>query len=299
MSCRLTILGSGSSGNCAYLETDTTRILVDAGLSGKQIEERLAAIGKSPANLHAILITHEHSDHVQGLRVFSNRYRIPVYANRPTRAAVLEGFSSSGSPAGARPRGNGGSKATAFDWHVFETGQRFAAGDFDIEPFSIPHDASDPVGFVIHSGDRSITFLTDLGHMTHLTMEKARQADTLILETNHDEKLLQSNPNRPWSLKQRISGRHGHLSNEAAATALVEIMSDRLRHVYLSHLSQDCNRPELAEETVRKKLSEIGASHLRITVTSQNQPCPTENLEAAHPSKAETPSLFSQPAPVN
>jgi len=285
MSCRLTILGSGSSGNCAYLETDTTRILVDAGLSGRQIEERLAAIGKSPANLHAIFITHEHGDHVQGLRVFSNRYRIPVYANRPTRAAVLEGFSSSGS----------GGRATAFDWRVFETGQRFAAGDFDIEPFSIPHDASDPVGFVIHSGDRSITFLTDLGHMTHLTMEKARQADTLILETNHDEKLLQSNPNRPWALKQRISGRHGHLSNEAAATALAEIMSDRLRHVYLSHLSQDCNRPELAESAIQNKLKELGASHVRITVTSQNQPCPTENLEAAHPSKMETPHLFQQP----
>ncbi len=258
MSCRLTILGSGSSGNCSYLETDTTRLLIDAGLSGKQIEERLASIGKSADHLHAILVTHEHSDHIQGLKVLSSKYRIPIYANSSTRTAILEGAWDSYS-----------GKGNIANWRLFKAGQHFVAGDFDIEPFSIPHDASDPVGFLIHYRDRRIVFLTDLGYVTQLALEKARQADTLILETNHDEKLLQNDLHRPWSVKQRISSRHGHLSNDSAATALAEIMSDRLHHVYLSHLSQESNRPELADGPIEKKLKEIGALHVRITLTSQ------------------------------
>lgn len=268
MSCRLTILGSGSSGNCAYVETGATRLLVDAGLSGRQIEERLASIGKNAADLHAILLTHEHGDHVQGLRVFAGRYRIPIYANQLTRVAMLEGFSNFGNQG----------KRRMFSWCIFEHGQQFAVGNFDVEAFSVPHDASDPTGFLIRCGNRCIAFLTDLGHAPHLVLEKVRQADTLILETNHDMKLLQEDPHRPWSVKQRISGRHGHLSNESAAGVLTNIMSDRLRHIYLSHLSQDCNRPELAKATIQKKLEEMGASHVRVTMTYQTKPCPTEDL---------------------
>ncbi|MBI4025570.1 MAG: MBL fold metallo-hydrolase [Verrucomicrobia bacterium] len=289
MSCRLTILSSGSAGNCAFLETETTRLLIDAGLSGKQIEERLGSIGKEPTQIHAILVTHEHADHIQGLRVLAARHHIPVYANRQTRAAVIESFSSLGTT------GAPASRASAFAWRIFETGQRFVVGDFDIDPFTLPHDASDPVGFHICHGNRGVVFLTDLGHITRLAIDKSRQADVLILETNHDLKLLQDDPRRPWSVKQRISGRHGHLSNEAAATALGEIMSDRLGHIYLAHLSQDCNRPELAESTIRKKLDDLGVGHTRVTLTHQQKPCPTETLDSARPLHVETPSLFSQP----
>lgn len=285
MSWRFTILGSGSGGNCAYLETDTTRILVDAGFSGRQIEERLASIGRDPSQIQAILVTHEHGDHVQGLRVLAHRYRIPVYANRLTREAVLESFSQE----------NGKNRACGFSWKIFEPGQPFVAGDFDIEPFTLPHDASDPVGFLVRHAGRCVVFLTDLGHTTQLVLEKARQADVLVIETNHDLKLLQNDPHRPWSVKQRIGGRHGHLSNEAAATVLQDVMSDRLRHVYLSHLSQDCNRPDLAEATVRKKLTEMGATHVKVTVTSQTTPCATERLESSRVGRPETASLFAQP----
>ncbi len=286
MPCQLTILGSGSSGNCAYLETETTRLLVDAGFSGKQIEERMASIGKTPSQLHAILISHEHSDHIQGLRVLAAKYRIPIYTNRLTRAAILEGLSTATSHTAA--------KEASFDWRIFEVGQRFALGGFDIEPFSVPHDASDPMGFLIYCGNRCIVFLNDLGHITELVLNKARQADILILETNHDLKLLQNDPHRPWALKQRISSRHGHLSNEAAAIALGAIVNKRLQHVYLWHLSQDCNRPELAKAVIQNKLSEIGAAHVRVTVTHQQQPCSTETLDTTDPLLKETLPLFTQ-----
>lgn len=285
MSLRLTVFASGSSGNCACVETETTRLLVDAGLSGRQIEERLAGIGRSISDFHGILVTHEHSDHVLGLRVLASRHRIPIFANRLTREAVLLSQES-----------NGNAKAAALDWRIFETGQGFAAGDFDIEPFSIPHDAADPVGFLIQHGGRCVVFLTDLGHATRLALDKAGQADTLILETNHDVKMLQDDPKRPWSLKQRILGKHGHLSNEAGASVLAEIMTDRLQHVYLAHLSEECNRPELAESTVRKKLAEIGAGHVRVTVAGPARSCASETLEPSRPLKAETLPLFERQA---
>lgn len=284
MSCRLTILGSGSSGNCAFIETETTRILVDAGLSGRQIEERLAGIGKTADQLHGILVTHEHSDHVQGLSTLAARHRLPVYSNRLTREAVLLALADSGKT----------SKAAGLTWRIFESGQRFPVGDLDVEAFSVPHDASDPVGFLVQHSGRCIAFLTDLGHATHLVQEKARQADTIILEANYDTKLLQDDAHRPWSVKQRISGRHGHLSNELAAAMLGDVASERLRHVYLSHLSKDCNRPALAEATIRKKLQEVRAAHVRVTLTHQEKPCATETLETAP--QAAPPSLFTQPA---
>ncbi len=291
MPLRLTVLGSGSNGNAAYLETDTTRLLVDAGLSTRQITERLAAIGRDPATLHAILITHEHSDHVQGLRLLATKWRIPVYANRLTREAVLDEISEGGT----RP-------VPPIAWKVFENGQPFAAGDFDVEPFSIPHDASDPVGFLVQAGGHAVAFVTDLGHVTRLVADKARRAQTLLLETNHDLKMLQDDPHRPWSVKQRIGGRHGHLSNEAAALALPELMNDRLERIFLSHLSRDCNRPPLAEEAIGRKLddlglsaSQAGASRPRVILTSQLQACPTETLGGAAVPRQETAPLFGQP----
>ncbi len=260
MPCSVTILGSGSGGNCAYIETAETRLLVDAGFSARQIRQRLAGIGRTPENLTAILVTHEHGDHVQGLPLIAQRLGIPVYANRLTLDALAF------------------QQDIRFAGHVFETGASFEIGDVRVDTFSIPHDAQDPVGFLLRTELGNIGFLTDLGHATRLVMERVRSANVLLLEANHDVKLLQDDVRRPWSLKQRILSRHGHLSNDAAAETIEQIVSENLRHLYLGHLSRDCNRPELAQQTVGARLQRAGAHHVRIEVASQDAPSPTLSL---------------------
>jgi phosphoribosyl 1,2-cyclic phosphodiesterase len=261
MAVQLTILGSGSSGNSAYLETEDTRILIDAGFSVRQIRQRLATIGRAPEGLSGILITHEHTDHINGLLGLATKLNIPVYCNRLTKEAIEYQFQ------------------TKMDCRIFGTGSSFELGNVSVETFSIPHDASDPVGFCIRTPSGQIGFLTDLGHATKLVLERVKASNVLVLESNHDLKLLQES-SRPWSLKQRIAGRHGHLSNAEAAEAAEVIMSAELQHLYLGHLSRECNRPEIAERTMREKLQKIGATHVRIEVTSQNVPCPTLTLNA-------------------
>ncbi len=274
----LTILGSGSAGNCAYLESPQTRILVDAGFSLRQIRNRLATIGRTPESLTGILITHEHSDHVQGLAQLVQKLRIPLYCNRPTKEALEYQL------------------RTRLDCRVFSTGATFEVNDLSVESFSIPHDAQDPVGFLVRSAHGNIGFLTDLGHATKLALERVRRANVLVLESNHDVKLLQDCPHRPWSLKQRILSRHGHLSNEAAAEAAEQIMSADLRHLYLGHLSRECNRPQLAFEVMHRHLEKIGASHVQLEVTSQSVPCPTLTLEAppAPPAPPTPPPMLQE-----
>jgi phosphoribosyl 1,2-cyclic phosphodiesterase len=259
VSCRLTILGSGSKGNCAYLETGEVRLLIDAGFSSRQIRQRLAAIGRSPESLTAILITHEHSDHVQGLTGL-DKLKIPVFCNRLTRDAIESQLS------------------LRLESRLFETGAAFEIGDVAIESFSIPHDAQDPVGFLIRTATANIGFLTDLGHATTLVLNRVRPAHALVLEANYDVKLLQDDTKRPWNIKQRISGRHGHLSNEAAANVVQEIISAELKHLYLGHLSQDCNRPELAFSVVNQRLQSLGATHVQPQVTSQETASATLTL---------------------
>ncbi len=257
---RFTILGSGSGGNCAYLETDQTRLLIDAGFSARQIRQRLAALGRSPETLHGILLTHEHTDHVRGLAVLCARLPIPIYCNRLTRDAVERALN------------------VRLDGRLFQTGAAFDVGDVHVETFAVPHDAQDPVGFLLRTAAGNIGFLTDLGHATHLVLERIRPAQVLVLETNHDVRLLQDDPRRPWSVKQRILGRHGHLSNDAAAEVASRIMSAELRHLYLGHLSRDCNRPELAHRTVAARVRALGATHVRLETTSQDRPSPTLEL---------------------
>jgi phosphoribosyl 1,2-cyclic phosphodiesterase len=258
---RLTILGSGSSGNCAYVETDETRILIDAGFSLRQIRQRLATIGRTPENLTGILITHEHADHTHGLEQLCEKLHIPVYCNRPTAEAIEYQLK------------------IKFDCRLFTTGAAFEVGGLHVESFSIPHDAQDPVGYLIHTSAGKLGFLTDLGHTNRLVLERIRAANVLVLESNHDVQMLQDCPHRPWSLKQRILGRHGHLSNESAAGAAEQIMSADLRHLYLGHLSRQCNKPELAFQVMQKCLTKIGASHVKLELTAQNTPCPTLSLE--------------------
>ncbi len=260
MAVKLTILGSGSNGNASYVETGETRLLVDAGFSGRQIRQRLAGIGRVPENLTAILITHEHSDHITGLAAIAEKARIPVYCNRATMEEIQR------------------TQSAHLDFRLFVAGGGFDVGDISVETFSIPHDAQDPVGFVLRTTGGSIGFATDLGHVTKLVLERIRKTNALVLESNYDVKMLQDCPHRPWSLKQRILSRHGHLSNEAAADCVSEIMTDDLRHLYLGHLSRDCNKPELAQRVMSKRLETLTAPHVQLHLTSQAVPCPTLTL---------------------
>lgn len=259
---RFTILGSGSGGNCAYLETAQTRLLVDAGFSLRQIRKRLASIGRAPENLNGILLTHEHSDHVQGLVAMGKELNIPVYANRPTLEAILY------------------KTPATWDCRHFLTGSTFEVGDVCVETFSVPHDAQDPVGFLLRTNEGSIGFLTDLGHATKLVLERVRPANVLVLEANHDVQMLQECPHRPWALKQRILSRHGHLSNEAAAEVVEQVVSAELKQLYLGHLSRECNRPERAYQVVNQCLRNVGASHVQLEVTSQLTPSATYVMSA-------------------
>lgn len=257
MSVQFTILGSGSGGNCAYLETPGARLLIDAGFSARQIRQRLASIGRSPETLSGILVTHEHSDHVQGLSVLSSKLEVPVYLNRFTREATEA------------------SQKCRLKAAIFETGASFEIGDVTVDTFSVPHDASDPVGFLFRTPFGNVGFLTDLGHATKLVIERVRPANVLVLEANHDVKLLQEDTKRPWATKQRILSRHGHLSNEAAADVAAELAGAHLSRIFLGHLSRDCNRPELALKAVAGRLQTMGAMHVAVESTSQDTPSPT------------------------
>jgi len=263
---QVTILGSGSAGNCTLIESDSTKLLVDAGLSARQVTQRLAALGRGFDQIHAILLTHEHSDHTRALGVLCRAKELPVYANRLTAEEVAKD-----------PEGGGRARVA---WRLFATGSPFEVGDFVVESFSVPHDAYDPVGFVVRqaSGGVAVGVLTDLGHATKLVIERVRATDLLIVEANHDVKMLQADTARPWATKQRIMSRRGHLCNEAAAELTCAVAGDRLRHVLLAHLSRDCNRPELAQRVVLDRLGKIGARHVRLGVASQDAPTATVAL---------------------
>jgi len=238
----ITLLGSGSAGNCSLVESSDCRLLVDGGLSAKQITARLATLGVEPAMLDGILITHEHADHVSGLRVLCKKTPIPVYCTALT-AEMLRKEELALHP----------------DVRQFQAGARFAIKDIEVQTFSVPHDAVDPIGLTLHHGEEALGFLTDLGKCTNLARERVRGVSTLVIETNHDEKTLQNDPRRPWALKQRIMSIHGHLSNSAAATELVGLLEHGLNRVILCHLSRDCNSPELALGEVRARLVAAGA----------------------------------------
>ena len=256
----ITILGSGSKGNCAVVQTDDCKLLIDGGLSARQISTRLESVGVPPSQLDGILLTHEHVDHVGGVRVFCKKNDIPIYCNPLTAEAIR-------------------TQEFAFhkNWRLFNTGSDFSLKDLTIQTFPVPHDAADPVGFVLHQGTASLGFCTDLGFATKLVFERIRDVQTLVIETNHDEKLLQNDTHRPWAIKQRIMSRHGHLSNTAAAEVLAELLGNRLRRSILCHLSQDCNSPELATATVRARLNDPG---VEIYCASQTEISPPFQIAA-------------------
>ena len=281
MSVKFTILGSGSSGNCAYVETAETRVLIDAGFNPRQLRQRLASIGRTPENLTAILITHEHSDHISGLPGLADKLQIPVYCNRGTQDGTIWAFKSRWTSKKA-PLLEGLEGTTELkkklDWRLFNTGASFEIGDIAVDTFSIPHDAQDPVGYLVRTPTCNFGFATDLGHMTKLVIERTRAAHVLVLESNHDVKLLQDCPHRPWSLKQRILGRHGHLSNEAAADAAEQIITAELKHLFLGHLSSQCNKPEIARRVMHERLTKMGAAHVALQIADQHVPAATLEL---------------------
>jgi len=256
----VTVLRSGSSGNCSLVEFGETRILVDAGLSAKRIAELLTEVGVAPASLTGILVTHEHDDHASGLGVWSSRHETPVYANVLTAEAIL--FNAK--------------REVRIPFRMFQTGAPFDLGGVEVRSFSIPHDAAEPVGFVLSAGESAVGFLTDLGYATGLVRQRAREVDTLVIESNHDERLLLNDVKRPWSVRQRISSRHGHLSNDAASEVLAELAGGRLKRAVLGHLSRDCNSAELAGGAVRKRLEAEGVATetVEVFVASQREVSP-------------------------
>ncbi len=237
MAMRFCILGSGSAGNAALLVTEGARVLVDAGFSAKKLAALLAVAGESLQKIDAIFLTHEHGDHAAGIEGLKKYPHIRIFANEPTRRVVQ------------------GNLTWRADWQVFETGVRFHYRDLEVESFAVPHDAQEPVGFRFTNGRngdlfaprRSLAWLTDLGHAPQNIRECIRECEVVVVEANHCSELLKTDAKRPWSLKQRIAGRHGHLSNAAARELLADVASPRWRRVYLTHLSRDCNSPAAVE----------------------------------------------------
>jgi len=231
-----------------------------------------------PPNLSAILLTHEHSDHISGLLGLADKLHIPVFCNRGTQDGTIWAFKEKWSKQTNLALEKADVFKSRMDWRLFETGATFEVGDVGIETFSIPHDAQDPVGYILHTRAANVGFATDLGHVTKLVLERIRVANVLVLESNHDVKMLQACPRRSWALKQRILGRHGHLSNVTAAETAAQIMSAGLRRLYLAHLSRECNTPELAQHIMAEQLFHIGATHVQFQVAAQDVPCATLEL---------------------
>jgi phosphoribosyl 1,2-cyclic phosphodiesterase len=247
------MLGSGSAGNSALVATDHCKILVDGGLSARQVMLRLEQCGVTPEQLDGVVLTHEHTDHICGLEVLSRKYDLPIYCNRLTAEAL----------------GSGDLLRRCRNWRLFATGAEFSICDITVQTFPVPHDAVDPLGFVFHAGSGSLGFITDLGYVTKLIIERLREVQTLVIETNHDEKLLQNDTHRPWPVKQRIQSRHGHLSNTAAAGVVEELLPGKIERVVLGHLSRDCNTPELALKTMRATLGKCGRMDMEIHCATQ------------------------------
>jgi len=253
------MLGSGSAGNSALIATDHCRILVDGGLSARQLVLRLALCGVTPEQLDGVLLTHEHGDHVCGLDVLCRKFQVPIYCNALTAEAIRYGCDSLG---------------THRNWRIFRTGADFSICDIAVETFPVPHDAVDPVGFAFHAAVSGLGLITDLGYATRLIVERLRQVQTLVIETNHDEKLLQDDPHRPWPVKQRIQSRHGHLSNTAAAAVIEQLLPGKIERVVLGHLSRDCNTPAHAAHAVHRLLEKCQRTELEVYCAGQTEISP-------------------------
>ncbi len=245
------VLASGSKGNCIYVSGGGTSLLVDVGLSARMAVARMQSAGLDPASIQAVLFTHDHVDHYQGIEVFSRKFPVRLFANEGTAAGI-----ELGCPKLAR------------EWEIFETASTFEIGGLRIEAFTVPHDAADPVGFVFDDGESRLCVATDLGQATPLIRAKLATCHAAVLESNHDyDMLMQSG--RPWPLKTRIAGRSGHLSNADSAELVRSALSGRLHTLLLAHLSEECNTSALALNTMRQALLAAGRGDVRVEVMSQ------------------------------
>ena len=251
---RLRVFGSGSKGNALAIRSGGTLLLLDCGFSCRELEKRMTACGVCPADVTAVLFTHDHDDHCKGIATFHKRHPlVPLYANGNTADAIatLTGVEDG--------------------WHVFETGEPFAIGDVSVSAFSIPHDAADTVGYLFSDGASSLFVATDMGVPTLPVKYALAQATCAVLESNHDPTLLACS-DRPVSLKQRISGRCGHLSNQDAADLMREVAPPNLKTLLLAHLSRPCNAPHLALESMREALKDIEREDVVLAALDQDEP---------------------------
>ncbi len=240
MAMRFKILGSGSAGNCAVLRTDETRVLIDAGFAQRKLRQLLHEAGEALERIDAVFLTHEHGDHAAGIEGLKKFPQIKVFANAATARAVQTKLDH------------------PIAWQMFETGARFQFRDLEVESFHVPHDAQEPVGFTFASGHEAdpitprqrLAWLTDLGHAPQHIHERIRDVDVVVVESNHCPRLLEADLKRPWPTKQRIAGRHGHLSNDRMRELLEAVASPRWKHVFLTHLSRDCNSHEAIERAL-------------------------------------------------
>ena len=252
-------LYSGSSGNCLLVETSNTKILIDAGESCKKISNALSSLEIEPCDIKAILVTHEHSDHVKGLGTFSKKYNIPVYANSKTWDAMQEQSA----------------KINTQNIKKFTIEENFEVGDLKIHPFKIPHDAANPCGFNIFYDNKKLSIATDIGHMTSTIAHKLEDSSFILLESNYDPEILKCS-SYPYLLKQRIAGPNGHLPNSEAGKTISFLMNSGLTEVMLGHLSRENNFPELAYRTVVEELiqNKMDSSKIRISVANRLNPSP-------------------------
>ncbi|MBF8263197.1 MAG: Metallo-beta-lactamase superfamily protein [Parachlamydiales bacterium] len=244
-------LASGSKGNCIYLGTVQTRVLIDAGISAGALVKKLAEINVAIDSIQAILITHEHTDHIRGLPIISEKWNIPIFANAETAKGIVRALNF-------RPR-----------FKIFTTGESFSFGDLEVLPFSIPHDTLDPVGFVIKAMGRKIGICTDLGHATSLVRKMLEKSDYLYIEANHQPSMVHASP-RPQIYKQRVLSKQGHLSNEECAQLLSALCHPALKHVHLAHLSSECNSHELAIKIIREAI-ESNSAPVELSIAYQDK----------------------------
>lgn len=254
-------IASGSSGNCIFVGTEKTSVLIDAGISGKRVKEGLYAIDRKPEELNAILITHEHSDHIKGLGVLARKYGIPIYSTEGTIRA-MKGQNLLG-------------KVDEALFHPVLPDQKFSIGDLEVQPFRVSHDAAEPVAYRMQCEEKSVAVATDLGYYDDYIIDHLKGLDAVLLESNHDVNMLQVG-SYPYYLKQRILGRRGHLSNDNAGKLLGEILHDRMKAILLGHLSRENNYEALAMATVCAEITEgdnpYQAGDFAIEIASRDMP---------------------------
>src|SRR3984957_7815366 len=260
MCVTVSMLASGSRGNCAYVSCSRTRILVDAGISCRETFKRMKLLGEDPQSLSAILITHEHSDHVYGLATLAKKLRIPIFMTGATHAAWARAM-----------RTVNGERPQLEQMERFESGHRFQVGDIEVKPFTIPHDAADPVGFTFRVEGAKVSVATDLGYLPANVREHVRGSDILIMESNHDVEMLRGG-SYPWSVKQRVASNVGHLSNEKLADFFTSDYDNSAAFVVLAHLSEQNNHPEIARREADKALATRGGILCnRVLLASQTE----------------------------